>query len=267
MIRAFLILLSGLYVTSAAAEKPVLALVIDDLGYSFDQARQVLNLPGQHTYAIIPSTTYAKKIAQFAYQNGREVILHMPMQSAIGRKIEDSALHESMSEDEITKSVAEMIHDMPQIKGVNNHMGSRLTELGYVMRPVMETMKQLHSGLYFLDSRTTPLSKAYQQALRAGVPTLKRDVFLDFDHINPESIEFQITRWQKKADNKGYAVAIGHPHQTTIDLLQQALPESLDHYQYMTLSQLIEFNQQEPSTWPRYLSHLQQDSKNSKPSP
>ena len=90
MIRAFLILLSGLYVTSAAAEKPVLALVIDDLGYSFDQARQVLNLPGQHTYAIIPSTTYAKKIAQFAYQNGREVILHMPMQSAIGRKIEAS---------------------------------------------------------------------------------------------------------------------------------------------------------------------------------
>lgn len=267
MTRTLLIILSGLFASSVTAEKPVLALVIDDLGYSFEQARQVINLPGEHTYAIIPNTTYAKKIAQFAYKNGREVILHMPMQSAIGRKIEASALDESMSEDEITQSVAQMISDMPHIKGVNNHMGSRLTELGYVMRPVMETIKQMHSGFYFLDSRTTPLSKAYQQALRAGVPTLKRDVFLDFDHINPESIEFQIRRWQKKADNRGYAVAIGHPHQTTIDQLQQTLPQSLNQYQYMNLSQLIEFNQQEPSTWPKYLSHLQQDSKKSKPLP
>lgn len=244
--------------------RPILALVIDDLGYSFKQAKQVLNLPGEHTYAIIPDATYSRKIAQYAFQNGREVILHMPMQSSVDLKIESSALHDKMTENEITDSVLRMIGQVPHISGINNHMGSKLTEMGYIMRPVMETIKQTNHNLYFLDSRTTPQSKALQQALRAGVPTLKRDVFLDFNHINPESINFQYNRWLKKAKDNGHAVAIGHPYQATIELLQKNLTQSSIDYQFKTISQLIQNQQQEITSWPRYLSLWQKDSKNLK---
>ena len=262
MIRHLCWLVLFLSFTPAQAQKPVLSLVIDDLGYSFEQAKRVLELPGAHTYAIIPATTYSRKIAKYAYQGGHEVILHMPMQSSVDLIIEESALHDDMTEQEITDGVKNMIRDVPHIKGINNHMGSKLTEMGYIMRPVMETIKQHNKNFYFLDSRTTPLSQAYQQALRAGLPSLKRDVFLDFDHTNPESIAYQFDLWLKKANTNGQAVAIAHPYQSTIELLKQKIFETLDDFQYLTASQLIQHKQQETTSWPRYLSHLHRDSKN-----
>jgi polysaccharide deacetylase 2 family uncharacterized protein YibQ len=262
MTRALLFLFSCFFFTAASADKPVLALVIDDLGYSFELAKQVLNLPGQHTFAIIPDTTYSKKIAEYAHQSGHELILHMPMQSLVrGKHIESSTLDDSMDETEITQNVGTMLHEVPYIRGINNHMGSKLTELAYVMRPVMESIRQFNRQFYFLDSRTTAQSQAYQQALFAGVPTLKRDVFLDYDHNNPDSILEQFERWLKKADRNGSAVAIAHPYSSTIELLQQKLPQIADRYRFMTISQLIQYKQ-EKITWPTYLSQLQKDLKN-----
>lgn len=262
MIKAFTFLVGSLLLNSAHAERPILALVIDDLGYSLEQAKKVLALPGEHTYAIIPATTYSDRIARLAADNGQEIILHMPMQSSTGASIETSALNEGMTENEIEQSVESMIREFPHIRGINNHMGSRLTEIGYIMRPVMETIKKINHKLYFLDSRTTPLSQAYQQALRAGVASLKRDIFLDFDHDNIESIAFQFNLWVRKGEENGVAIAIGHPHQNTIDLLAKKLPQVADKYQFSTLSQLIESQQKEKKSWSTYLSHLQMDLKN-----
>ncbi len=264
MIKVLGFLLGSLLLTSSAnAEKPVLALVVDDLGYSFELAKQVLNLPGQHTFAIIPDTTYDKKIAEFAHQNGHEIILHMPMQSlASGKHIETSTLDEDMSEDEITSNVDTMLKEIPYIRGINNHMGSKLTGMGYIMRPIMESIKKFNGKFYFLDSRTTALSQAYQQALRARVPSLKRDVFLDYDHTNQESILFQYQLWLNKASKLGSAVAIAHPYSSTIDLLQEKLSQISDDYQFMTISQLLEHQKPEKKSWPKYLSHLQTDLKN-----
>ncbi|MDJ0881912.1 MAG: divergent polysaccharide deacetylase family protein [Gammaproteobacteria bacterium] len=262
MIKKLWVLGIVILINNAHADKPALSLVIDDLGYSFEQAKQVFQLPGEHTYAIIPSTTYSQKIARYAHQNGHEIILHMPMQSSVDLVIESTALLDNMSEEEITHNVARMIQEVPYIKGINNHMGSKLTEMGYIMRPVMETIKQQKKNFYFLDSRTTPLSKAYQQALRAGVPTLKRDVFLDYDHTNAESIAYQFKRWLKKAQRKGHAVAIAHPYQSTMTLLKQKIEATKSEFDYMTASQLIAMTQKEKNSWPKYLSHWQQDSKN-----
>jgi hypothetical protein len=259
-----LILGLALLTTAVQADKPTLSLVVDDLGYSFEQARQVLELPGEHTFAIIPDATYSQKIARYAHENGHEVILHMPMQSSADLIIESSALHEHMTEHQITDGVTNMIREIPFIKGVNNHMGSKLTELDYIMRPVMETIKKHNRNFYFLDSRTTPLSKAYQQAVQAGVPSLKRDVFLDYDPDNLEAISFQFDLWLKKAARNGHAVAIAHPYQTSIELLQQRLAEVGDDFQFMTISQLIQLKQQKATSWPTYLSHLQKDSKSLK---
>jgi uncharacterized protein len=264
MIRLFSLLFLVLLSSAAWAKKPMLSLVIDDLGYSFESAKKVLSLPGNHTFAIIPETTYSKKIAEFAYQNGHEVMLHMPMQASTDLIIEPTALNEQMSEQEITDSVISMMKDVPHIKGINNHMGSRLTELGYIMRPVMETIKQQNQSLYFLDSRTSALSTAYQQALVAGVPTIKRDVFLDADRNNLDSIRHQFDRWLALARENGHAVAIAHPYQNTIDVLLEKMGEMGDEFEFITISQQVANLQQEEAEWPRYLSHLQMDSKSSK---
>ncbi len=260
------LMLSGLILlsTAATAEKPVLALVIDDLGYSYDQARQVFELPGRHTYAIIPATTYSRKIAHLASEQGHEIMLHMPMQSSGDLIIEPTALHDGMTEQEITRGVEQMISELPNIRGVNNHMGSKLTEIGYIMRPVMETIHKHNDGYYFLDSRTTAQSQAYQHALRAGLRSVKRDVFLDFQGDDAEVTAEQFDVWLKKARDKGYAVAIAHPYHGTIELLKEKLAEVADDFRFMTISDLIQYQQQESLPWPRYLSHLHQDSKNSK---
>ncbi len=257
-----------LIVSCAQADRPALSLVVDDLGYSFEQAKEVLSLPGNHTYAIIPGTTYGRRIARYAYQNGREIILHMPMQSATDLVIEESALHDAMDEQEITQRVRSMIDTLPNISGINNHMGSRLTELGYIMRPVMETIKQVKSGLYFLDSRTTPLSTAYEQARFAGLPSIKRDIFLDYDPDNRDAMEFQWQRWLKKSRELGHAVAIAHPYRNTIEFLRDKLESVEPEYHFVTLSEVLQQRPiHEAPTWPRYLSHWQKDSKNSKPLP
>lgn len=264
MIRRLSLLLLFLFHSSAWAAKPTLSLVIDDLGYSYEQAKKVLSLPGNHTFAIIPDTTYCKKIAQYAHEQGHEIMLHMPMQASTDLIIEASALNDQMTEQEITNGVLTMMQEVPYIKGINNHMGSRLTEIDYIMRPVMETIRKYGQSLYFLDSRTTALSTAYQQAKVAGVPSLERDVFLDVDRTNPDSINFQIERWLKLARENGHAVAIAHPYQNTIDILQQKLPQISAEFDFLTISQQVANLQQEDTQWPKYLSHLQMDSKSSK---
>ncbi len=263
MTRTLIVLLCSLFSVSAWAEKPILALVIDDLGYSFKLARQVLNLPGQHTFAIIPDILYSKKIAEFAHRRGHEIILHMPMQS-LGNNLhmESTTLDDSMNETQLIHHVDAMLQQVPYIQGVNNHMGSKLTELGYVMRPVMESIHHYNHNFYFLDSRTTAQSQAYREAIRAGIPALKRDVFLDYDHHHPQTIDQQFSRWLKKADDNGYAIAIAHPYASTIKLLQKKLPTIMGRYRFMTISQLLQHNQQEQRSWLTYLSHSQKVLKN-----
>lgn len=255
-------------VPAAAAppmEKPLLALVIDDLGYSWNQARQALELPGNHSYAIIPDTRYDRRIAEAGARMGRELLLHMPMQSASSLALEPTTLNDGMDENELTRQVERMLWRLPQVRGINNHMGSLLTARGYIMRPVMETIRRRNPDLYFLDSKTTRFSHAYLHALLAGVPALKRDVFLD-NEADTHSMDRQLQRWLKKARQRGYAIAIAHPHQTTLDYLQRVLPGLLENYRMVSISELFRFLSLEKTTWPKqYLSRLPMDSRNSKP--
>ncbi len=270
MLRSLLALLllvagSGWAATTPSQPRPLLALVIDDLGYSWNQARQALELPGNHSYAIIPDTRYDRRIAEAGARMQRELLLHMPMQSSSSLALEPATLNDGMDENELTAQVERMLGRLPQVSGINNHMGSWLTARGYLMRPVMETIRRRNPQLYFLDSRTTASSQAYLQALLSGVPALQRDVFLDNDP-QPEAIAAQIERWVKKARKRGWAIAIAHPHQSTIDYLQQVLPELLENYRMVTISELITLMTEEKTSWPKqYLSRLPMDSRNSKP--
>ena len=239
MIRPWLFLLFAVAGNSAADSRPVLSLVIDDLGYSYENGKAAIELEGDHTYAILPGTAYSQKLARLAHQLGKEVILHMPMQSISSTAAnEPNALNEAMDEDELSGNVHSLLALIPFIRGVNNHMGSHLTEFDIFMRPVMDSIRSYNSSLYFLDSRTSPRSVAYSQARDAGLSTISRDVFLDNDP-NSSAIKLQYNIWLTRARERGSAIAIGHPYTHTLEVLQQNLAADHAEFNFMRISELI----------------------------
>ena len=241
-----------------ADQRPVLSLVIDDLGYSLANGMAAIELDGDHTYAILPGAAYSEKLARHAHQRNKEVILHMPMQSINSTAAhEPNALNEAMDEDQLTANVHALLAKVPFIRGVNNHMGSHLTEFDFFMRPVMDSIRGYNPGLYFLDSRTSPRSVAHAQALDAGLSAITRDVFLD-DERNPESIRLQLNIWLTKARARGSAIAIGHPYSNTIDVLRAQLPATDGEFEFLPISKLIEERKQRgfSGNWRNQLSEL-----------
>ena len=236
-----LILSLGSAPIMAAEQRPILSLVIDDLGYSYQYGRKAIELEGDHTYAIIPGTGYARKLAQLAQQHKKEVILHLPLQASNpGAASEANALNETMDENQLTNNLVSMLAEIPVIKGVNNHMGSHLTQIDYFMRPIMDVIKAYNPDFYFLDSRTSPKSIAHTEALNSGLSSIRRDIFLDNNHENPESIHLQFQVWLQKARDKGHAVAIGHPHPNTIQYLRENLAPVNRQFRFLSVSKLID---------------------------
>ena len=239
MLRAWLILALAFSSASLADQRPVLALVIDDLGYSLENGKAAIELVGNHTYAILPGTAYSRKLAEHAHRLDKEVILHLPMQSINSTAAhEPGALNEAMDEDELTGQVHSLLADIPFIRGVNNHMGSHLTEYDFFMRPVMDSIRSYNPSFYFLDSRTSPRSVAYAEARESGLNSISRDVFLDNqNHVH--SIRLQLRIWLQRARERGSAIAIGHPYPNTLQVLQQDLPEAHAEFRFLRISELI----------------------------
>ncbi len=261
--RHWLVFLIGLNAAVVQADqRPVLSLVIDDLGYSLDYGKAAIDLSGDHTYAILPSASYSKQLARHARAQNKEVILHLPMQS-IGSQAppEPDALNEAMDEDQLSAKVHSLLSKIPFIKGINNHMGSHLTEFDFFMQPVMQSIRDYNPELYFLDSRTTPRSVAHTQALDAGLSSASRDIFLDNDHSNPESIYLQFQMWLALAMERGSAIAIGHPHPSTVEVLREHLPQASAKFRFVPISVLIQErnNPVFTSHWQKTLTNLDEN--------
>ncbi|MCP4388773.1 MAG: divergent polysaccharide deacetylase family protein [Gammaproteobacteria bacterium] len=240
MLRFWLSLLALLATGAAADQRPVLSLVIDDLGYSLQNGMAAIDLDGDHTYAILPGAVYSRKLAQHAHGKNKEVILHLPMQSISSLVAhEPNALNEAMDEDQLSANVHSLLAEIPFIRGVNNHMGSHLTEFDFFMRPVMDSIRGYNPKLYFLDSRTSPRSVAHAQAVDAGLNALTRDVFLD-NEPNLESIRLQYRIWLTKAREHGSAIAIGHPYPNTLRVLRESLGAVNTDFRFLRISSLID---------------------------
>ena len=240
MIRHWLLLLALTATGAVADQRPVLSLVIDDLGYSLENGMAAIELDGDHTYAILPGAVYSRRLAAHAHGKDKEVILHMPMQSIkSGAAQEPNALNEAMDEDQLSASVHSLLAEIPFIRGVNNHMGSHLTRFDFFMRPVMDSIRSYNPQLYFLDSRTSPGSVAHAQALDAGLSSVTRDIFLD-NEPNLESIRLQYNIWLTQSRERGSAIAIGHPYPNTLAVLREGLGAAEADFRFLRVSRLIE---------------------------
>jgi len=204
-------------------EKPNLVIVIDDIGHHRTAAESALALPGNLTLALLPFTPFSKEVAIKAPDSGKEIILHSPMSAISMHKNPGlGALTSAHDEENFLQTLNAQLNFLPGVRGVSNHMGSALTSQKIPMQWLMEQLKL--RNLYFLDSRTTKLSKAARVAEANGVPYLERKFFLD-NVVNQQAIIRKIEEAVNYSRKEGLAVAIGHPYPETLMLLSERLPE------------------------------------------
>lgn len=223
-------------VISGSANAANIALIIDDIGNKPEDIR-AFSLPSEVTFAILPHTPYSLSFSQLAEQQQREVMLHVPMEALSGKELGPGALTSQMHPQTIKSQLADAHASVPNAIAINNHMGSKLTQLTL---PMTATMQYLQSkGLYFVDSRTTRFSRAENIARKYGVPSLHRHVFLD--HIpEPRHIATQFKRLRGIANRHGLAVGIAHPYPQTLAYLNKHLPElEKEGFKLVTLSELM----------------------------
>ena len=180
-------LLPGLLLSASALAAPRIAIIIDDLGYSRQHGQAIVDLPAPVTCAVIPFSPHARRLAERASLAGKEVLVHMPMAAQRHQLLDQGGLRDGMDEPQLLDAVRQALSQIPQARGLNNHMGSALTEQQQPMGWLMTELKA--HQLFFVDSRTSSHSVA-----------------------------------QQVARQRGQAIAIGHPYPETVHYLQQVLP-------------------------------------------
>lgn len=219
MLKRVIALLCCLQAAPLMATTQRLAIIIDDLGNSRSD-RQVLDLRGAFTLSILPHTPYAKSLAEKANAQGKEVMLHLPMESTRDNRLGPAALTSAMPQRDFQQVIHQALAELPFVRGVNNHMGSHLTTLVDPMAWTMQVLREY--PVYFVDSRTSVHTLAEQTATKHGVPALRRHVFLD-TRADSAFVARQIERLIRLAKQGKQPLAIGHPYPETLVQLNQLL--------------------------------------------
>lgn len=198
----------------APGTKPAIAIVIDDLGGDAAHTGRAIALPRQIALAFLPYPRGTPALARQAARAGHEMLVHMPMQAMGEADPGPMALSTGLPRAEILRRLDWALARVPGFIGINNHEGSRFTADRDALAPVMERLAARH--VFFFDSRTTADTQIVPAARSAGVETGSRDVFLD-NVATIDAIDAQLRALEAKAHAQGTAIAIGHPHELTLD--------------------------------------------------
>lgn len=217
---------------------PSVALIIDDMGYDKKIAQKFAQLDATLTFSILPYSPFQERIARIARSKGLEVMIHMPMEPVEYPHVDPGpgTLLTSMSPDELIDQLDQNLNTLPGVKGINNHMGSRLTSESTQMYQIFSILKK--RGLFFIDSRTTAESLCKPSARLLQVPFAQRDVFIDHDQ-NPGFIRNQFKELIRIAKKNGEAVGIMHPHSTTLKVLQEMIPDLKRQVRLVPASKIV----------------------------
>jgi polysaccharide deacetylase 2 family uncharacterized protein YibQ len=224
---------------ASSEPQPRIAIIIDDLGYQMEAGHRSINLPGPVACAILPSTPRATKLAEAAFASGKDVLLHLPLEpNSNDSQSDPGGIMLDMSREQFANTFSADLESVPHAIGVNSHRGSMLTRHPGHMGWLMEEL-QTHGDLIFVDSYTTHKSVALQLARERGVPSIKRDVFLDPDRL-PDTVEREFARLKDLARKNGAAVGIGHPYPSTLALLEREIPSLSDEgIELVSISELV----------------------------
>jgi len=226
--------------TLKAALRPKIAIVIDDLGGKDKISQELLRWDLPITLAILPFTPFSKTLAGEAHRQGKEVILHLPMEPRGYPQIRpgEGVLLKEMDEARLVRQLSKDIEAVPHVIGVSNHMGSRLMEDSEKMKIVFSELKR--RGLFFLDSRTTPQTIGLQVAQSVGLKAMERSVFID-NSSTEEDIKQQLEQLIQLSLSKGKAIGIGHPHPSTLKYIKEMIPKMKEKgIEVVPLSEVME---------------------------
>lgn len=202
---------------------PRIAIIMDDMGCGRKIEEEILKLPYPLTISVLPLQIGSQEIAELAHKSGFEVLIHQPLESqnAEFNNIEGLIANE-MTAEEIRDVFIRNLETVPYAKGVNNHAGSEGMEQEKMVSGLLDVIKK--EKIFFVDSLTTPDSRAKKIATSNGVKYLERDVFLD-NEKDEEYILGQIDELISQAKAKGQAIGIAHPNRETVNTLKKALPK------------------------------------------
>jgi hypothetical protein len=242
-----------IYVPAASAATPVIAVVIDDLGNNLAEGKRAAVLKGPVACSILPLTQHARQIANLAYANNKEVLLHLPMESVEDKPLGPGAVTLDMDETEIKQTVTGDLASIPHVAGVNNHEGSLITRHPGDLAWIMQAIHQA-GPLFYLDSYTDVESVAYQIAREQGVPAARRNVFLD-DVDTEAAVRAEWQRLLAMARKHGFALGIGHPREVTLRVLEDVLSKlDEEKVELVPVSKIVELQAAHPLTWPVSIS-------------
>jgi uncharacterized protein len=205
-------------------QPPLVAIIVDDIGYDRHIANQLMALNVPLTFSMLPDAPFSQQIAAQAREKGFEIMLHLPMEPIEYPAVNPGpgALLTDMTPDTL---ITQLNHDLEQfsgLKGVNNHMGSRLSTSPEQMRQIFSILKK--RGLFYIDSRTSTDTIAEPSARLLQLAFAERDIFIDHEE-DAAFIRSQLGQLIKRAKLQGYAVGIAHPHAITYQVLQEFLPQ------------------------------------------
>ena len=224
--------------TAIYEDRHQIALIIDDVGYDLKALRRLLALPYTLTVSILPDAPYAKQAAQMAYQHGAEVMLHMPMQTTNPKyqnKMEKYYLHQGMSKAVFTQVFEDALAKVPHAQGVNNHMGSALTENAQSMQWLMELCQK--NNLFFIDSRTSSKSVGATTAEASHIAWNQRDIFLDHS-VEKDALQHAWQSTLSCAKRNDHCIMLAHPHQETLAFLEHGIA-SEDFSRFVSINSVL----------------------------
>ena len=199
-------------------EKNMLAIIVDDGGYSVEFAKRVAALDLPLTWAILPGEVNSNNFIKIAKKNDIPFLIHFPMQAEIDKAPLKGAIGEGMSSEEIGALISGAFEEMPEAVGLNNHRGSLATSSKQIMEPVIDEIKS--RSKIFVDSRTSSKSVAFDIAKKSKIRALINRGFLD-GNADKKVIEDRFKEVVNLTLKNGYAIVICHFRPTTVEFLEE----------------------------------------------
>ncbi|MFO7751155.1 MAG: divergent polysaccharide deacetylase family protein [Desulfobacteraceae bacterium] len=205
------------------SDVPRVAIIIDDIGFDREMATALNRLDQNITLSILPGSPFGRQLAAELHEKGSEIMLHLPMEPVQYPEVDPGpgAILSEMSPDELLWQLRKNLDSLPHVRGVNNHMGSRITAQSSKMHQIFTVLKQRQ--LFFIDSLTSRKTLCRASASLLQVSFGQRDIFLD-NVQEQEYIKQQINKLVNVAKRHGTAIGIGHPYAATLEALEQVVP-------------------------------------------
>ncbi len=205
--------------TGCTPATPCLALVVDDIGRDVPTLERILRLQAPLTLGVLPHAAHTARSVRLIRDRGREMIVHLPMRPNDTNAVTDEALVLGM-DGPLETVLKECLNRVSGAVGISNHMGSQFTQqVGAMARVMREVRKR---NLWALDSRTSLRSVLCAEARRQSVPCVDRDIFVDHEP-GVQHARLQLEKAVTRARKRGWAVAIAHPHQESVEVLERFL--------------------------------------------